>query len=119
MATDGRCFSQAAYMGWKSDTSASAGYPEWIQIDLGEASTIGLLRLVITQSPAGGTIHQVWVGSTLEDLYLLHTFEGHTADAQVLEFEPESPVEDVRYVRVVTNQSPSWVGWQEIEVLAP
>ncbi len=31
---------------------------------------------------------------------------------------PESPTENVRYIRVNTRQSPSWVGWQEIEVLA-
>ena len=93
--------------------------PQWIMIDLGTPQTIGTIRLVITQSPAGGTLHQVWVGSTIDGLYLLHTFEGRTVDAQVLEFKPESPVENVRYIRVNTRQSPSWVGWQEIEVLAP
>ena len=31
----------------------------------------------------------------------------------------DSPLEDVRYIRVNTRQSPSWVGWKEIEVLAP
>jgi hypothetical protein len=31
---------------------------------------------------------------------------------------PESPIENVRYIRVNTRQSPSWVGWQEIEVLS-
>lgn len=93
--------------------------PQWILIDLGTAQTIGTIRLVITQSPAGDTIHQVWVGSTIDRLYLLHTFEGYTVDGQVLEFKPESSVENVRYIRVNTRQSPSWVGWQEIEVLAP
>jgi hypothetical protein len=28
-------------------------------------------------------------------------------------------MENVRYVRVVTKASPSWVAWKEIEVLAP
>jgi hypothetical protein len=78
-----------------------------------------LIRLVITQSPTGNTLHEVWVGAAADQLYLLHTFEGYTVDSQVLEFEPENPVEDVRYIRVVTRQSPSWVGWKEIEVLAP
>ena len=93
--------------------------PQWILIDLGTPQTIGTIRLVITQSPAGNTIHQVWVGPSIAELYLLHTFEGYTTDGQVLEFKPESPVENVRYLRVNTRQSPSWVGWQEIEVLAP
>jgi len=93
--------------------------PQWILIDLGTPQTVGTIRLVITQSPAGDTIHQVWVGPTIDGLYLLHTFEGYTVDTQVLEFKPESAVENVRYIRVNTRQSPSWVGWQEIEVLAP
>jgi hypothetical protein len=93
--------------------------PQWIQIDLGAPVAIGLVRLVITQSPAGETLHQVWVGPATDQIYLLHSFDGHTADTQVLEFEPEQPVENVRFVRVVTLRSPSWIGWQEIEVLAP
>lgn len=92
--------------------------PQWILIDLGTPQTIGTIRLVTTQSPAGKTIHQVWVGPSIDKLSLLHTFDGYTVDAQVLEFKPENPVENVRYIRVNTRQSPSWVGWQEIEVLS-
>jgi hypothetical protein len=93
--------------------------PQWIEIDLGQASTVRLIRLMTSQSPAGETRHQVWVGSAPEQLYLLHTFEGWTADLQALEFRPEAPVSDIRYVRVLTRLSPSWIGWREIEVIAP
>jgi hypothetical protein len=93
--------------------------PQWVQIDLGEASAVGLIRLVITQSPAGDTIHQVWAGPAPDQMTLVHTFEGYTVDEQVLEYEPETPLENVRYIRVITKKSPSWVGWKEIEVLAP
>jgi hypothetical protein len=98
---------------------AGAPAPQWIQIDLSEPSTIGSIRLVVSQSPEGDTRHQVWVGPTLEDLFLLHTFQGYTVDGQVLEFKPEDPIENVRIIRLTTTESPSWVGWQEIEVLAP
>ncbi|MFN2143724.1 MAG: cellulase family glycosylhydrolase [Anaerolineales bacterium] len=93
--------------------------PQWVQIDLGEPKEVGLIRLVITQFPAGETLHELWVGATSDQLYLLHSFEGNTVDGQVLEFQPDSPVEGVRFLRVITRRSPSWVGWQEIEVLAP
>lgn len=93
--------------------------PQWIQLDLGKLSTIGAIRLVITQSPTGDTRHQVWGGPTVGELVLLHTFEGYTMDGQVLEFSPDSPFENIRYVRIVTGKSPSWIGWKEIEVLAP
>ena len=98
---------------------AGAPAPQWILIDLGSPQTIGKFRLAITQSPPGETIHQIWVGSEIDNLYLLHTFEGYTIFGQVLEFTPETPLENIRYVRVNTRQSPSWVGWEEIEVLAP
>ena len=98
---------------------AGAFATQWVQIDLGEPSTIGTIRLVVTQYPAGDTIHQIWVGPTSEQLYMLHSFEGQTVDGQVLEFMPEAPVENVQFIRVITRLSPSWVGWQEIEVLAP
>jgi hypothetical protein len=59
------------------------------------------------------------VGPTPAELYLLQTFAGRTADGQVLEFSPDAPAQNVRYVRVVTTLSPSWVSWREIEVLGP
>jgi hypothetical protein len=93
--------------------------PQWIEIDLGQASTVRLIRLMTSQSPAGDTRHQIWVGSDRDQLYLLHTLEGLTADLQSLEFVPETPVPDVRYIRVVTRLSPSWIGWREIEVISP
>jgi hypothetical protein len=92
---------------------------QWIEIDLGQPSSVRLIRLLTSQSPPGDTRHQVWVGSVPDQLYLLHTFEGRTADLQALEFIPELLVSDVRYVRVVTRLSPSWIGWREIEVIAP
>jgi len=93
--------------------------PQWILIDLGAPQSIGTIRLVVTQSPAGETLHQVWVGASVDDLHLLHTFEGYTIDGQVLEFSPDNPLENVRYIRVNTRQSPSGAGGKEIEVLAP
>jgi hypothetical protein len=39
--------------------------------------------------------------------------EGDTADSQWLELMAKA---QVRYVKIVTNKDPSWVGWREIEV---
>jgi hypothetical protein len=93
--------------------------PQWIEIDLSQPSSVRLIRLLISQSPPGETRHQIWVGSAPDQLYLLHTFEGLTADLQTLEFIPEAPVSDIRYVRIVTRNSPSWIGWREIEIISP
>ena len=103
------------------DTYWGAGdfAPQWIEIDLETPMTIGKIRLVTSQSPEGNTRHQIWVGSSIDSLELLYTFEGFTNDLQLLEFIPEAPLTNVQYIRVVTRESPSWVGWREIEVLAP
>jgi hypothetical protein len=45
-----------------------------------------------------------------------HEFNGFTVDGQVLEHKPGTAWTNVRYVRVETNASPSWVSWKEIEV---
>jgi hypothetical protein len=93
--------------------------PQWIEIDLGEAMTARLFRLVASQSPAGTTRHELWTGPSQDKMTLLHTFDGFTNDLQAFEFAPESPVENIRFIRVVTKSSPSWVSWREIEVISP
>jgi hypothetical protein len=92
--------------------------PQWIEIDLGQPVTVRLIRLLTSQTPAGRTVHEVRVGAQHGSLVLVHTFEGETRDLQVLEFKPEAPLENVRYVRITTRSSPSWIGWREIEVIA-
>ena len=92
--------------------------PQWIEIDLGQPATVRLIRLIASQSPAGRTVHEVRVGVQQGSLVLVHTFDSETHDQQVLEFRPEAPLENVRYVRITTRQSPSWIGWREIEVIA-
>lgn len=98
---------------------AGAPPPQWIEIDLGSLETVGAIRLTVSQSPAGRTVHQIWGGDTRGSLSLLHTFDGQTADFDVLEYRPDAPLQSIRIVRVATTVSPSWVAWREIEVLAP
>jgi hypothetical protein len=100
---------------WISGSDA----PQWIEIDLGAPATIGLMRMVVAQFPAGPTVHQVLVRGPGEAFRLLHEFQGHTTEAQVLEFSPNPPAENVQHIRVLTTASPSWVAWREIEIYAP
>lgn len=92
------------------------GPPEWIQIDLGQPYTISAIRLVISQYPAGATVHQVWGGADAGSLSLLHEFSGPTGEPGALEFKPSPVWTKVRYIKILTTQSPSWVAWREIEV---
>jgi hypothetical protein len=87
--------------------------PGWIQLDLGQPTAITRVRLYTAQTPAGPTSHQIEGGLTPGSLAPLGTLDGHTADAQWLELQTKARV---RYLKVVTVRSPSWVGWREIEV---
>jgi hypothetical protein len=104
-----------------STTQWSAGeFPtQWIEVDLGAAYSIGEVRLTVGQWPDGQTVHQLWMGTSRDDLQKVYEFSGYTYDYDILSFEPPSPLQNIRYVRLVTSESPSWVSWREIEVLAP
>jgi F5/8 type C domain len=92
----------------------SGGFaPGWVQLDLGQPTTIAKVRLLTAQNPPGPTSHQILGGLTPESLTSLGVLEGNTADAQWLELQVKG---QVRYLRVVTLKSPSWVAWGEIEV---
>jgi hypothetical protein len=96
--------------------NAGAGPTQWVEIDLGEAATIGEVRLTVAQHPAGPTEHRVHGRVRADDeLMLLHEFSGSTADGDVLSFEV-GDLPPMRFVRVETVASPSWVAWHEIEV---
>lgn len=94
---------------------AGADAPQWIEIDLGAATDIVAVRLNPSQYPAGRTVHRVDVARAGRDFEILETLSGETADNDVLEIRRVA--DGVRFVRVTTVSSPSWVAWREIEVL--
>jgi hypothetical protein len=74
----------------------------------------------VSQYPDGSTTHRVLTRATTTDPWdLRYTFTGSTVDNQVLEHAPASAWTNVRYVRVDTTSSVSWVSWKEIELYAP
>jgi hypothetical protein len=96
----------------------AGGYaPAWVEIDLGQAVAVLEIRLTVAQSPAGVTEHRVW-GRVADggDLVLLGTLSGETADSQILRLTSSGTWPAVRWLRVETTASPSWVAWREIEV---
>lgn len=97
--------------------NAGALAPQWIEIDLGSPQTIGRIALLTTQLPDGDTVHRVLGKATAGDPYtLLHEFAGFTTEGEWLEVSPPTAWDDVRFLRIQTTVSPSWVAWREIEV---
>ncbi len=99
--------------------TAGAFSPQWIEIDLGRPHDIKAIKLITAQIPSGQTTHEVYgKGPGTKGAWrLLHRFHGYTADDQALEQSWPSPFAGIERIRVVTNKSPSWVGWREIQVI--
>ena len=96
---------------------AGAGPVQWIEVDLGQAYGITEIRLLVAQFPEGETIHRIQVRASSSDAYVdVHEFSGVTSDKDWLSFTPDTPLENVRFIRVQTVSSPSWVAWKEIQV---
>jgi hypothetical protein len=91
--------------------------PAWIEIDLGRAVAVTEIRLTVAQSPVGVTEHRIW-GRAVDagELVLLGTLSGQTTDSQSLRLTSPGTWPAVRWLRVETTASPSWVAWREIEV---
>jgi F5/8 type C domain len=101
------------------DTAWNSGGspPAWIELDLKRTVTLSKVRLLVEQSPAGPTTHQLYFGSSPAPTALIATLSGSTSDMQWLESDIPDPKPSGRYLRVVTKASPSWVAWREIVVV--
>ncbi len=92
--------------------------PAWIELDLQRTVTLSKARLLVEQSPAGPTIHQLYFGPLPGPTALIATLSGSTSSMQWLEVDVPDPKPSGRYLRVLTTASPSWVAWREIVVQA-
>jgi hypothetical protein len=100
---------------WNSGDRA----PQWAQIDLGSEHTITGVRMIITQDPLGVTNHELWIAGNDQVFSKIRTFYSKTTDREVLQHTFYPNRSGVRFVKVVTTQSPSWVAWKEVEVFTP
>jgi hypothetical protein len=110
---------EMAVDGTDAQWSAGAFPDQWLMVDLGAPYMVGSIQLLVGQWPAGHTVHQLFAAGADGAMRLLFEFRGYTRDYDLLEYIPAEPLRDIQYIRVVTLESPAWVAWREIEVLAP
>ena len=97
--------------------AAGEGPTQWIQIDLQGTYRITKIELLVSQDPAGDTVHRIQVRASDADVYqTVYEFNETTTDNEWLFFRPETPLENVSQIRIETIDSPSWVAWKEIQV---
>jgi hypothetical protein len=106
---------QAVDGSYETAWGAGADAPQWLEIDLGQPATIGQLRLVVAQFPAGETHHVVYGRDAAGALRMLAELRGETDDGDVLTITPPAPWTGMRALRIETLASPSWVAWREVE----
>ena len=96
--------------GWVSGNDAV----QWIELDLGEELAVGGIRLWVDQYPAGFTSHRILGGPNPDPTEVLAVLDGDTTSGDLL--EANGLWAGIRYLRIETTESPSWVAWFEIEV---
>ena len=110
---------ERAVDGRLDDIWNSGGWPpQWIEMDLGRPATIGRIRLIAGDQPAG--VAFLVLTRQADGTYrLLHRFDDPSVFRQELRFAPKRPWRAVRYLRIVVTQAntaSAWVSWPEIEV---
>jgi len=98
--------------------NAADGAPQWVELALARPTDVEQFRLVIAQSPAGRSVHELWARRSEGVLERLHVFDGVTDEGDVLVFTPPTVLTNVDLVRVVTTSIGDLApAWHEIEVL--
>ena len=96
--------------------TAQAFAPQWISIEFDEFHLVSKVELVVTQSEAGLTTHELWLGDDSHTTTPYKRFDNlHTEDGQVLEVIVD-PARRINRVYILTRQSKGWVGWFEVRV---
>ena len=90
--------------------------PHWLSIEFDEFHLVSKIELVITQSEAGLTTHELWLGDDSHTTTPYKRFDNvHTENGQILEVFVDPP-RRINRVYVLTTQSKGWVGWYEVRV---
>jgi hypothetical protein len=96
--------------------NAGAHPIQHITVDLDATYTLSRIELVVEQTPPGRTVHVVKGGTDLSALRELDRIESETASNQTI--NRIGPWPKIRWLRIETTNSPSWVAWREIRAFA-
>ena len=87
-------------------------------MDLGRERLVSKIKLTVTQYPSGDTLHKFYGESSNGQTFFLGQISGFTLDGQVISLNLTN-VTSMRFIKVETINSPSWVALSEIKVYTP
>lgn len=96
---------------------SGSGPIQWVEIDLGAEALVTEIRLTVAQFPEGVTRHRIRWAPDDHVFVGERVIEGHTAEGDVLVETWATNEVTMRFIRIETTASPSWVSWREIEVM--
>ncbi len=111
--------SAAPFAAVDGDTTTAwnaGGYAtQWIEIDLGSDKSVDMAHMKAAQFPPGAVTHVITGRTSDGATVTLATFSGYSEQGKWLTAY-SADTTPVRYVRITTLASPSWVAWWEIEL---
>ena len=96
--------------------NSGSNAPQNIDLEFPGEYNISSICLQCAQSPNGITWHQLQVGSNSTSLVLAANISGFTSSGQWLNTTYSPPLTRVRFIRLITLVSPSWVAWSKFLV---
>ena len=89
---------------------------QWLSVSLDGSYLTDGIELVVAQTPAGPTTHELWLGHPSGTRTLYRRFSDvYTEPGQTLAVEIEPPLR-INEVMMLTLSGPSWVAWREVRV---
>ncbi len=98
-------------LGWNSGAFA----PQWAILDLHSPKSISQLRLMSGQSPDGQVLFKITLSSEDHSTVFELTLDRYVKAGQWINIPMLSSIANVRYIKLETIKSPSWIAWQELE----
>ncbi|CAF3443300.1 unnamed protein product [Rotaria socialis] len=93
----------------------SGGYaPQYIQLEFNALSTVHCASFLVAQLPNGFTHHVITAGEDLNQLKIVTELAKTTTGGELIQVLFYPPLRNVRFLRIATSQSPSWVAWAKI-----
>ena len=97
---------------WNSQDFA----PQWLSIEFDGFPLVHKIELVISQSKAGLTTHEIWLRDDSHSTTPYKQFSNlHTGDGQTVEIFVDPP-RRINKAYILTRQGLGWVGWYEVRV---